>query len=136
MAAWGTHVVIVEAGKKSGALATADFAKQYERTLYAVPHQIDADEGIGTNRLIAQGAVPYLGFSSLQWIRKEKRVQEKQGSRVHSSMLRLLQQGPLTVEQLAEKLHAEESELTETLFSLELEGEIYMRGDMITLGQG
>lgn len=132
MAAWGSHVVVVEAGRKSGALATADFAKKYRRKLYAVPHRIDTKEGMGTNKLIEQGAIPYLGFPSLQMSQKKKRIH---GNQENHSILELLQQGPVTVEQLSERLQIEDTKLIEELFSLELEGEVYIRGETILLNE-
>ena len=51
-------VVIVEAGEESGALKTADFAINYERTLFAVPGSIYAKRSLGCNNLIKyHGAV-------------------------------------------------------------------------------
>ncbi len=47
-------VVIVEAGTSSGALITADFARQQGRPVFAVPGNINAAQSQGTNRLIQQ----------------------------------------------------------------------------------
>lgn len=49
-------VVIVEAGKKSGALITAGFAADSSRDVFVVPHNIFAEKSVGCNTLIQEGA--------------------------------------------------------------------------------
>lgn len=51
---------VVEAGRESGALITAECAAEQGRTVYAVPGNIDSLFSFGTNRLIRDGAVPLL----------------------------------------------------------------------------
>ena len=40
ISAWSTELIVVEASEKSGALWTADFAKNQGKQVYAVPHHI------------------------------------------------------------------------------------------------
>ena len=49
-------VLVVEAGQKSGALITVDFALDYGKNIYAVPGNILSNNSKGTNELIKDGA--------------------------------------------------------------------------------
>jgi len=49
-------VFVIEAGRDSGALITADRALYQGRKIYAVPGNIDSPNSVGTNRLIQNGA--------------------------------------------------------------------------------
>lgn len=50
-------VLVVEANYRSGSSITAKYAKKEGKVVYAIPNTIYATEGIGTNRLIREGAV-------------------------------------------------------------------------------
>nr|WP_179395773.1 DNA-processing protein DprA [Lacticaseibacillus absianus] len=49
-------VLVTEAAAHSGSLITANFALQNGREVFAVPNQLDAPLGVGTNALIQAGA--------------------------------------------------------------------------------
>lgn len=50
-------VLVISAGKKSGALITADYAAEYGRELFAFPYSLGISSGEGCNALIKKGAV-------------------------------------------------------------------------------
>jgi DNA processing protein len=58
-------VVIIEAGERSGALITAEFAADQGRDLWAVPGSILSTGSAGTNRLIREGASPLISMDDL-----------------------------------------------------------------------
>jgi DNA processing protein len=57
--------VVIEAGRRSGALITADFALDQGRDVYAVPGNIFLPNSAGPNRLIQQGAFPLISADDL-----------------------------------------------------------------------
>ncbi|MCR5833582.1 MAG: DNA-processing protein DprA [Selenomonadaceae bacterium] len=58
-------VVVVEAGKKSGALITTGYAGKYGRTVFAIPGQIYSEKSVGCNELIRDGGTLIKGFEDI-----------------------------------------------------------------------
>jgi DNA processing protein len=58
-------IVIVEAGERSGALITANYAADQGREVFAVPGNILSPGSAGCNELIRQGATPLLAATDL-----------------------------------------------------------------------
>lgn len=67
--------LVVEAGGTSGALLTAGFALDQGREVLAVPGPITSLASIGTNRLIRDGATPYLGSGDLVGLYPESKAE-------------------------------------------------------------
>ncbi len=57
--------LVVEARQKSGSLITANLALQENRNVCAVPGPITSPTSLGTNELIAEGAVPITGVKDI-----------------------------------------------------------------------
>lgn len=62
MAALSESVVVVEAGPRSGALITVEHALDLGRDVWAVPGPIDTRACDGSNRLLADGALPLVSI--------------------------------------------------------------------------
>lgn len=60
-----SHVIIVEAGLKSGALITASYALEQGKEIYSVPGNIMNYSSAGTNKLISDGAIPLININDL-----------------------------------------------------------------------
>lgn len=58
-------VIVVEAGERSGALLTADYAIAQDRPLFAVPGNVTSRQSEGTNNLIKCGAKPITSINDL-----------------------------------------------------------------------
>ena len=133
ISAWSTELVVVEAGEKSGALWTADFARKQGKQIYSVPHPIHISEGKGSNTLLARGAIPYLGINSLATIQTNELVEITSSPQEQDPIFKLLSQSPTSISSIAKSLNSSESIMMDKLFSLELEGKIIIRGDMVSL---
>ncbi len=75
IAALSDVVIIVEAGKKSGALITADVACQYGREVMAVPSNITSPNGRGVNELIRDGCAVALETEDIIFSLKNARYE-------------------------------------------------------------
>lgn len=65
IAALGAATVVVEAPEKSGSIITAKYALELGRDVYAVPADALRESAYGSNRLIADGAIPLLNPGEL-----------------------------------------------------------------------
>lgn len=149
ISAWSDKVVVVEAGEKSGALTTVDYAEKYSREIFAVPNRIDEPNGRGTNSLLDSIAKPYLGITSLNL--KEHSTNEKKLARsnrkpvkekqreadilnpIEKKLLKILMEkpNPKQISEIQNILKLPTNELEELLFNLELKGKIKTHGENI-----
>lgn len=144
ISAWSREVVVVEATAKSGALWTAQYAQSHGRSLFAVPHPIGMAEGEGTNRLIAEGkAELFMGIESLDSIKKQSRVLtlNQSPNRMsahpltkiqHKIISYLTDDAPTSLLELSRHLQVSEETILEELLTLELNGIIILRGNLVT----
>lgn len=113
---WARAVVIIEAGLPSGSLVTAQHAIDQGRDLWAVPGTIESAPSAGTNRLIADGALPLV---SIDEFLEQLGVRQAQGT---DAFGQLIGSQPTHVDQLAEELKKSAGELETELTKLELRG--------------
>lgn len=64
VAALSSRLIVVEAPKKSGAMITARLALELGREVWAVPGRIDEEISGGSNRLIYDGAFPFVDMET------------------------------------------------------------------------
>ena len=143
IAALSRAVVVVEAGEKSGALSTARWAADLGREVLAVPGSILGPAHQGSNRLLRDGARPYLDVSDLSDLfpecvtppvsnRRRKGALPRDpdprlvvGGRSHAShLLTLIEAEPVHRELVAQALGLDPIELAVLLGELELEGHV------------
>lgn len=157
MAALSPLTVIVQAGEKSGAMITARLAKEYKNKVAAVPNPIDSKSARGVNSLIAEGAqviydIPLFVSEYLRDVKEEKAPDEKvtekkpeptvkkapskravsEGNTESDNMMeitKLLKDGPLTSEEIAEKSKRSIKWVNSTLIILEVSGRVKLMPD-------
>ena len=123
-------ILVVEAGAKSGALITANFALEQNREVFAVPGSIISQRSIGPNRLIQQGAKLVLDLDDiLEEIAPKLVAREMQEkplppdlSDADKSLLIRLSNEPCHIDQLVLELDQSPAVLLGQLLRLELTG--------------
>ena len=132
--------VIVEAGEKSGALITADFALEQGRDVLAVPGSILNPNCAGTNFLLKQGATPVTGaedilavltpqHSALSTVEVARPLPELNAQEM--TVREALGSEPLHVDDLARVLDMGAGSISATLAMLELKGLARQVGSML-----
>jgi DNA processing protein len=134
--------VVVEAGEKSGALITADHALSQGRDVYAVPGSIFSPACEGSNRLLLDGATPFLKTADIVaaygWETHGKtgvcRMPDPPQDPLQKKIYALLTDEPSSFENLAEALEIETGKLNSILTIMELSGIItQLSGRMFSL---
>lgn len=123
-------VLVVEAGNRSGSTITAKFAKEEEKNVYVIPSNITSTKGIGTNKLIREGATLITKPSQIIRDFNQKKLSEKVNSKKISipkefrSIYHLLEENPMYINEISKKEKKSISELNGILTIMEIEGYI------------
>lgn len=130
-------VVVVEAGRRSGANITAQFAIEQGKEVFAVPGNIYAPQSIGTNKLIQDGAHPLLKPEDLLDTLSLTLVTEHQQARMvlpenatEAAIFGVLGHEPLHVDQIGIQANLPIEEISATLALMELKGMVRQVGGM------
>jgi DNA processing protein len=129
--------VVVEAGLKSGALITADFALEQGREVFAVPGSVLAPKSRGPNKLIQNGAHPLLDPQEILDVLDLTRVTEQLEARVvlpanatEAQLFEVLGHEPLHVDEVLAQTNLSIEQVTATLALMELKGMVRQVGGM------
>lgn len=120
-------LVVIEAGRRSGALNTASWAQTQGREVFALPGPVDSRASFGTNSLIRKGAMLAQSPDDILLSLGISRPQEKLEPDLKGTEKRIyecLSEEPLHVDQIARKMGIEVVELLVHLLSLELKGHV------------
>jgi DNA processing protein len=122
-------VVVIEAGQKSGALITANYAVEQGKEVFAVPGKITAPLSKGPNRLIKLGAHPLLeaqdvlDFLNMSLVARQQIIQRSLPSDPKEALLfGAVGDEPLHVDELSRTTELPIEEVTATLAVMELKG--------------
>jgi DNA processing protein len=130
-------VVVVEAGKTSGALITAEFAAEQGREIFAVPGNIFAAQSKGTNKLIQQGALPLLSADDIMQTLNLTRVGQHKAARkalpaddMEAKLLAAMSEEPRHVDEIRNQTDLPVEKVSATLVMMELKGMVRQVGNM------
>ena len=128
---------MVEAGARSGALITADFAGDQGRDVFAIPGSIFQRTSEGTNRLIQDGAKPVLCVADIleELNLQQVTIQSEVRATVPTTpterrVLDLLSSEPTHVDELGRVSDLPPADVAGTLALLELKGLARQTGGM------
>jgi len=129
--------VVVEAGLRSGALITADFAVEQGRDVFAVPGHVTAPQSKGPNRLIRDGAHPLLDPKDILEVLEMTMITEHQAARsvlpadaLEAQLFDILDLEPVHVDEIRARSDFSIEQVTSTLAIMELKGMVRQVGGM------
>ena len=130
IAAISQSIIVVEAGRESGALITAEYGAQYGKNVYAVPGNITSHYSFGTNLLIRDGATALILIDDIftdMGINKKmvKRTEIELGSQERLILEIIKEGGEVTIEDLHHKTNMKPSEINGIITILEMKGIIF-----------
>ena len=130
-------VLITEAGARSGARITADFAAEQGRDVFAVPGSILSPASAGTNALIQDGAKLVMRTEDILEELNLMMVAEQAEARhvlpadeTEARLLASLTAEPTHVDELQQDLHMPVAHVTSALALMELKGMVRQVGGM------
>ena len=122
-------VLVIEAGQKSGALITANYAAEQGKEVFAVPGKVTAPLSKGTNQLIKLGAHPLLeaqdvlDFLNMKLVERQQVVRRSlPGDHKEALLFSAVGDDPLHVDELSQMTELAIEEVTATLAIMELKG--------------
>jgi len=129
--------LVTDAGVRSGALITADFAAEQGRDVFAVPGSILARGCAGTNALIRDGAKVVLGPEDILEELNLTMVAEQAEARqvlpadaTEAALLTRMSDEPTHVDELRQQVGLPIAQVTSTLALMELKGMVRQVGGM------
>ncbi len=130
-------VLVVEAGLKSGALITADYAADQGRDVFAVPGNLFVRSSAGTNRLIQEGAKLVMGAEdileelNLMMVAQQAEVRAVvPESQTEALLLQYLSLEPVHVDEISLQSGLPIADVTSNLALMELKGMVRQVGGM------
>lgn len=140
-------VLVIEAAYRSGTSITARCAKEQEKKVFVLPHEINDKYGVGTNQLIRKGAIlvtatkeiidefNFLKYKKIEQentkneknkylgkINKIKIKENKLENEKYQKLYELIGEKKVSIDEMCAKTKMSLSEINNILFFLEIEG--------------
>lgn len=128
-------ILIIEAKYRSGTAITARFAENQGKKIFCIPHSLEQKEGIGTNRLIKNGAslvtepqeiLEKLDIPMEKKDSNEKIIEIVDIPKEYLPIYKYIKEKPINVDEICKKSKIEINKVNYLLTMLELEG--YIKG--------
>jgi len=124
-------VLVVEAKYRSGSSITAKYAKQQNKPIFCLPKDIYNKNGVGTNRLIQQGAMlvtrpeDILKYYEIAVINKNPRIKHVRNvEKEYQSVYNVIEYEPTNINTIINKSKKNIVEIMSILSILEIDGYI------------
>lgn len=125
-------VLVIEAKSRSGTSITAQYAKRQNRKVFCIAHDLDDNNGEGTNMLIKKGAYLVTEISDITkkfGFVENKKIQnistEKEVPKQYIEIYKCIKNNINTTDQIVKKLKINIKDINYALTMLELENFIY-----------
>ena len=127
----GIATFVIEAGFKSGTSVTAKYTKEQGKFVFCLPNSLDNENGIGTNKLIKNGAILVTEVqdivSKFEFLKKtklknsKKEVKEKIINKDYMEIYDLINTKPTSVENIIKESGLPANEVISKITMMELE---------------
>lgn len=116
--------LVVEAGYRSGSSITAKYTIEAQKPLFCIPSNIDSKQGVGTNRLLKQGAILITSPEDILdfYILPEEQEKEIEMPEQYQKIYRYLQYEPININEISRKVNINMQELNSILSLMEIDG--------------
>lgn len=124
-------ILVIEAAFRSGTSVTAKLAKEQDKKVFVLPHEIDEIHGVGTNQLIRRGAIlvtstkeiieefAFLDYKEIE--ETEERTDNKIVKEEYKEIYELIASGVNSINEIYRKSNKSINEVNRILFMLEVE---------------
>ena len=131
-------VLVVEAAYRSGTSVTAKLAKEQDRKVFVLPHEINDKYGVGTNKLIRKGAIlvtstkeiieefDFLEYKEIKISNNKEKTKDKVQKEItfenkeEKEVYELINNGFSNINEIHKKTNMQIQKLNQILFMLEI----------------
>ena len=131
-------VLVVEAAYRSGTSVTAKLAKEQDRKVFVLPHEINDKYGVGTNKLIRKGAIlvtstkeiieefDFLKYKEIKISNNKEKTKDKVQKEItfenkeEKEVYELINNGFSNINEIHKKTNMQIQKLNQILFMLEI----------------